>query len=219
MTAPATGNVQTHVGRLAGMDGSTFRAELVAAKAEELDRLGSPAFVDALTGGDRDAASVLGAAAHSERAARETFREWTADEPDPGAREAFAAVADQEADHLRRVRDAFDGTLDSAAAGPMHTYLRGREDTVERVAAGMVARPVVSLRTHSRLVSFFEDRNETARADLFRDLRAETAGVVDDGLAHLDDRCEQADWERARMVGEYVVQVAYDDFADGEAAQ
>ncbi|MFB6124117.1 MAG: rubrerythrin family protein [Haloferacaceae archaeon] len=201
------------------MDGPTFRDALVEAKAEELARLESPDLVDALTDGERDAPSVLRAAAHSERAARETFRAWADDETDTDARDAFVAVAEQEADHFRRVRAAFDGAFDPADAGPMHTYLRGREDTVERVAGGMVARPAVSLRTHARLIAFFEGRDETARAGLFRDLRAETAAVVDDGLTLLDERCTDADWERARMVGEYVVQVAYDDFADALAAQ
>ncbi|MFC6988831.1 rubrerythrin family protein [Haloplanus sp. GCM10025708] len=209
------------------MDGATFRDALVEAKADELARLESPDFVDAVTDGERDAASVLRAAARSEHAARETFRTWADDESDPDVREAFDAVARQEDEHFRRVvergtpdsrcADRAADAFDAEDAGPMHTYLRGREDAVERIAGGMVARPIVSLRTHARLVAFFEGRAATTRADLFRDLRAETAAVVDDGLELLDVRCADEDWERARMVGEYVVQLAYDDFVDALA--
>jgi hypothetical protein len=98
----------------------------------------------------------------------------------------------------------------------MHAYLRGREDTVERVASGMVGRPLVSLRTHTQIIGFFVNEADESSADLFRDLKSETAAVIDDGVDLLDDRCEgDDDWERARMVAEYTIQVAYDDYADG----
>lgn len=213
-SSAATDNVETGSARPTGMDGPAFREALEAANTEELAELGSPALVDALTDGTRDPESVLQAAAHSEHAARETFRAWTDDEADEGARAAFVAVAEQEDDHLRRVLAVTDDTFEPDAPGPMHAYLRGRADTVERIAGGMVARPVVSLRTHSRLVAFFEERGKSTPADLFRDLRQETAANVDDGLTLLEARCAADDWERARLVGAYVVRLAHDDLAD-----
>ena len=197
------------------MDGDTFRESVAESKRTELDRLGSSKLLIALTGARIERSRVLEVAAHSEHAARETFRAWAADEANPAAREAFEAVAEQEDTHLDRVLAALDETVDLADGGPMHAYLRGREDTVERVASGMVGRPLVSVRAHNQLIGFFVNEAEEAGADLFRDLKAETTAVIDDGVALLDELCEdEDDWERAEMVAEYVIQVAYDDYAD-----
>ena len=197
------------------MDGDTFRESVESAKRTELDRLGSSKLLIALTGARIERDRVLEVAAHSEHAARETFRAWAADEPHDGARAAFEAVAAQEDTHLDRVLAALDSDVDLADGGPMHAYLRGREGTIERVASGMVGRPLVSLRAHNQLIGFFVNEADERGADLFRDLKAETAAVIDDGCALLDDLCESDDdWERAQAVAEYTVQVAYDDYAD-----
>jgi len=199
------------------MDGAAFRETVEDEKATQLNRLGSEKLLVGLTDATLETERVLEVAALSEHAARETFRAWAADEGDDDARHAFEAVAEQEDEHLRRVLDALhrEDEPDSTDGGPMHAYLRGREDTVERVAGGMVGRPLVSVRTHTQVISYFVNEQDRARADLFRDLKAETADVIDDGLALLESRCAtDEDWERAEMVAEYVIQVAYDDYAD-----
>jgi hypothetical protein len=197
------------------MDGPEFRDRLESEKATELDRLGSNKLLIALTDADLSRTRVLRAAADSEHAARETFRQWVDTEDDPEASEAFAAVAAQEDSHRDRVLEALEEPYDPADGGVLHSYLRDREDTIERIAAGMIARPLVSLRTHVQVISFFVNEADESTADLFRDLRAETDAVIDDGLALLSARCStEDDWERARMVGEYTIQIAYDEYAD-----
>ncbi|MFB6302458.1 MAG: rubrerythrin family protein [Haloferacaceae archaeon] len=198
------------------MDGQAFRETVEDGMETELDRLGSNKLLVALTDADLTTAAVLRVAAHSEHAARETFRAWAADEDDPLAREAFEDAAEREAEHLERVLDALDDPdFDPADGGPMHAYLREREGAVERVAAGMVGRGLVSVRTHGQVISFFVNEAEERRADLFRDLRAETRASLERGLDLLDALCDdEGDWKRARMVAEYVIQVAYDDYAD-----
>jgi hypothetical protein len=197
------------------MDADGFRETVEAAKRTELDRLGSSKLLIALTGARIERDRVLEVAAHSEHAARETFRAWADDEADDDARAAFEAVAEQEDEHLDRVLAALDADVDLADGGPMHAYLRGRDDTVERVAGGMVGRPLVSVRAHTQIIGFFVNEADERGADLFRDLKTETAAVVDDGCALLDDLCgDDDDWERARSVAEYTIRVAYDDYAD-----
>jgi hypothetical protein len=197
------------------MDGDTFRETVEGSKRTQLDRLGSSKLLIALTDARIERERVLEVAAHSEHAARETFRAWADDEPHEGARAAFETVAEQEDEHLQRVLSALGEEIELADGGPMHAYLRGREETVERVASGMVGRPLVSLRTHTQIVGFFVNEADEASADLFRDLKSETAAVIDDGADLLDDYCDdEDDWERARMVAEYTIQVAYDDYAD-----
>lgn len=201
------------------MDPASFRESVESAKATELNRLGSQKLLLALTDAELDRPTVMRVAADSENAARNTFEAWATDETDPAAREAFAQVADEEADHYDRVLSAMaDDTregYDPADGGTLHSYLRGRDDAVERVAAGLVGRGVVASKTHLQLISFFVNEQDETRANLFRELRAETEDRIDDGLALLADLCEtDEDWERAQAVAEYVVQVAYDDYAD-----
>ncbi|KAB1188471.1 MULTISPECIES: rubrerythrin family protein [Haloferax] len=201
------------------MDSASFREAVETAKRTELDRLGSSKLLLSLTAADLSESAVLRAAAFSEHAARETFRAWAADETVEQAKAAFEETAQQEDEHLRRVLERLDSDLDLPdGPGLMHAYLRGRDDTIERIAAGMVGRGLVSLRTHTQVIGFFINEADRQGADLFRELKSETEDALTTGLILLDELCEDDDeWERARMVAEYVVQVAYDDYADGLA--
>jgi hypothetical protein len=198
------------------MDGETFREEVESAKATELDRLGSEKLLVALTDASLDRESVLAVAADSEYAAAETFRAWADDETEAAARDAFEAVREQERDHYERVVAHLPDHDPPESRGPMHAYLRGLEGAIERVGAGLVGRPLVSTRAHTQVISFFVNEADEGMADLFRDLKAETGEELDRGLEILTVLCEsEEDWERARATAEYVVQVAYDDYADG----
>jgi hypothetical protein len=97
----------------------------------------------------------------------------------------------------------------------MHTYLRGRDDTVQRVAAGLVGRGLVSVRAHTQVISFFINEADERTTDVFRDLKVDTEESLRCGLDLLNDLCEtDDDWERARGAAGYVVKLAYDDYAD-----
>jgi len=206
------------------MDGTEFRAAVEADAETRLRRLGSSQLLVGLTGAELTTEAVLDVAAASEHAARETFRAWAADESDPEVAAAFADVAEREDEHLERVLAAMP---DGAAAefdpgddpGPMHAYLRGRESTVERLAAGTVGRSLVSLRAHTQVISFFVNEADERRADLFRELKAETEAGMERGLGLLEARCADADdeWDTARAAAGYVVRLAYDDYADAMA--
>ncbi|SEO81556.1 hypothetical protein SAMN04487948_105296 [Halogranum amylolyticum] len=198
------------------MDADSFLDSLEQSKATQLSRLGSNNLLVALTDAELETPVVLRVAADSENAARNTFHEWADSERDVDAREAFERVAAQEDDHYDRVvAELDDPEFDPADGGAMHTYLRGRGDTVERLAAGLVGRGLVSVRSHTQIVSFFVNEADETRANLFRDLKRETQEEIDLGLALLDELCEtDDDWDRAQMVAEYVIQLAYDDYAD-----
>jgi hypothetical protein len=200
------------------MDGETFREAVTTAKRTELDRLGSSKLLVALTDADLTAERVLRTAAASEHAARETFRGWAATEADDRARAAFEAAAEQEDEHYDRVRAELD---DYEPPGPsaMHAYLREREATVERVAAGLVGRSLVSVRIHGQVIGFFVNEADERRADLFRDLKADTEATVATGLDLIEHVVDgEDDAETAQAVAEYVIQVAYDEYADSLTA-
>lgn len=197
------------------MDAAGFHDALTDAKRTELDRLGSNKLLVAITDADLSESRVLRAAADSENAAHNTFATWADDESSAEAAVAFVAVADQERRHLERVLDALDESYDPADGGPMHEYLRSRDDTVQRVAAGMVGRSLVVDQTHKQILSYFVNEADERTAGLFRDLRNETEETLEAGLDLLESLCRSNDdWADARAAAEYVVQVAYDDYED-----
>lgn len=197
------------------MDGAEFRETVATAKETELGRLGSEKFLIAITDADLSSSAILEATANSEYAAMQTYGEWAEESEDDRAGDVFADVAAQERDHFERVTEHLPDEFEPVDGGPMHTYLRGREDAIERVAAGLVGRGLVSDQTHVQIVGFYVNEPDEAMASLFRDLRTETARSTQTGLELLEDLCtDEDDWERARMVAEYVIEVAYDDFAD-----
>ena len=209
------------------MDATSFTDAVAAANETELDRLGSQQALVALTDADLDAGTVLRAAAESERTAGETFAGWADTESDAAARETFSRIAERERDHFERVVDELrefesgasseDAAADyepSGEADPMHDYLRGLDDAVER-AAGLVGRSLVGYRTQLQLVNFFVNEADERRAELFRELREETRAGADAGVDLLADRCgSDRDWERAQDTATRTIRVAYEDYAE-----
>ncbi|WP_460919942.1 rubrerythrin family protein [Salinarchaeum chitinilyticum] len=220
------------------MDGESFRERVTEEKGTELDRLGSEKLLLALTEADLTEEAVLEAAAASEHAAQRTFEQWAdaADdersdrEDDEGAgskdhegvdsedakraQAVFADVAAQEAEHYERVAAHLPEEFEPPDGGPLHAHLRQQEDPIAR-AAGLVGRGLVSDRTHLQVISFFVNEGDSERADLFRDLRAETEESLEAGLELLEDLCaDESDWEAAEGVASYTIQLAYDDYAD-----
>lgn len=197
------------------MDADTFREAVESEMRTELERLGSSKLLLALTDADLTDESVYAAAAHSEHAARETFATWADDEADADVAEAFASVADQEREHYDRVAATLPDDFAPVDGGPLHEFLRGLDETVPRIAAGLVGRGLVSVRTHRQVIGYFVNEADTAGADLFRELRAETEESLETGLALLAERCDgDDDWDAARGPAAYVIQIAYDDYAD-----
>ena len=201
------------------MDGETFLARVEEETATELNRLGSQKLLLALTGANLEAEAVLSVAVASERAAAETFEGWADSEGDDRAREVFAAVAAEEREHYERVAEHLDGEPSEAApdaeGGPVHDHLRELDDTIPRVAAGMVGRGLVSARLHAQVIGFYVNKGNVTMPDVFRELRAETEAMRDRGVDLLDELCEtDEDWERAVEAAEAVVRIAYEEYAD-----
>jgi len=200
------------------MDGDTLVETVRENRATELDRLGSEKALVASTAARLDRASVLEAAIDAERRAAATFEAWAADEADDAARAAFERIASQERDHAERVRDLADDADPPSDADPesdaLHAHLRDLDSTAERVAAGLVARPLVSERSLLQVVNFFVNEADERAADTVRDLRSETRELVDDGAALLDTCCADDDWDRAHEAADRTVAVAYAEYED-----
>ncbi|WP_049935239.1 hypothetical protein [Haloplanus natans] len=198
------------------MDGDTLVETVRNRTATELDRLGSEKALVATTEARLDRERVLAATLAAERRAAATFVAWADDEDDADARAAFERVAALERDHADRVAALLDDP-DAVDADPdaLHAHLRDLEGTPERVAAGLVARPLVSSRSLLQVINFFVNEAEESAADTIRGFRSETDALVDDGAALLDDCCADGDdWDRAVDAAVEAITVAYDEYAD-----
>jgi len=199
------------------MDGDTLVETVREQMQTELDRLGSEKALVAATEAQLDRERVLESTLAAERRAAATFDAWADDDVDPDARDAFERVAALERDHADRVVALLDDPTVDHAPDPdaLHAHLRDLDSTPERVAAGLVARPLVSDRSLLQVVNFFVNEADESAADVIRDLRSETAALVDDGAALLDTCCtDDADWERALDAAEATVALAYEEYAE-----
>lgn len=195
------------------MDGNEVVAAVRDATGTELDRLGGEKALVAATDAHLDAQTVLRAAAATEARAHETFQGWADDEPHDAAADAFEAVAATERDHYERVVAELDGDPGSPDVDALHAYLRGLDDTPERVG-GLLGRSLASERSLLQFVSFFVNEGDRARTDLFRDLRSDTDALVDESAALLDEVCgDEGDYDRARAAAVDAVQAAYEEYA------
>ncbi|MDY7082766.1 MAG: ferritin family protein [Halobacteria archaeon] len=198
------------------MDAETLVDEVEESKKTELERLGTSKALVAATDGDLDTETVLEAAVETESEAAETFVEWAEDETDDDARGVFEDVADTERGHRDRLVElASDTDYGDDSTPGLHLHLRDIDDTVERVAAGLVGRTLVTDATLKQTVAYFVGQSATSEADLFRDLRRENRELVEDGKHLLDELCDDdEDWEKAREAAEEVVEIAYDEYAE-----
>lgn len=197
------------------MDAESFLETVRTETATELDRLGSEKALIAETGADLATETVLRTAAAAERRAERTFEAWADDETDETVARAFADVADHERDHYEQI--AADLADDEVPGDPdaLHEHLRDLDGTVERVAAGMVGRPLASARTLLQVVNFFVNEADEEHADRFRAIRQDTEAMPARGTELLADRCETDDeWETAREAAVRAIEVAYAEYVE-----
>lgn len=197
------------------MDSSEFIDRVRGDNETALDRLGSEKALVATTRAALGRETVLETAAEAEARAAATFETWADDEADDEARAAFAEAADRERDHSERVSALGEVDIERPAPDALHEHLRGLDDTVARVGAGLVARPLVASRSLLQVINFFVNEGDNAAAETFRDLRAETDEQVETGAALLDAVCESDDdWERAAVAAGEAIDAAYAEYAD-----
>lgn len=194
------------------MHADEFRDAVTAEARTQLDRIGSSKLLVALTDADLTDAAVLAVAADSEAAAAEVFDAWSADAATDELASTYAETAAAERDHLARVLAELDD-YEPAGRGGVHDHLLEQTHPIDRLAAGYVGRGLLAMRTHTQLVSYFVNEQDRRRAELFRELKADTAEQLATGTTLLGDHCgDDADWERALDAATAVVDVAYEEY-------
>lgn len=206
------------------MDAARLRAALEARVGDALSDLGSEAALVALCDGEPSRQAVLRATLAGERAAADTFARWAAAATDDRAGSTFEATAAQERDHARRVAALLeaggDGPPDGAPSGPLHAYLRGLDDPLARAGAGLVGRPLASLRTYARVRRWAEAADDGPLRECFEGLAEDTEASVTAGADLVDATADGPDaFERVLSAAAYAVEVVHDDYADALAAR
>lgn len=194
------------------MDGTSFVDQVREDNATALDRLGSEKALVATTEAALDTATVLETAAAAEARAAATFEAWADSEENDRARAAFTDAAEREREHYDRICDHGGVEASDPSADALHETLRAFDGAVERVAGGLVARPLVASRTLLQVINFFVNEADTTTAELFRDLRSETDEQVEVGAGVLEEICD--DWDRATAAADETVETAYEEYAE-----
>ena len=196
------------------MDEADFVERVRESNETALQRLGSEKALVATTKASLDRETVLEQAAAAEARAAATFEAWADEESNDTARTAFADAAEQEWEHYDAVCELGALEITDPPADALHRHLRGLDGTVERVAAGLVGRPLVASRSLLQVINFFVNEAETTAADAFRDLRSETDEQVETGSEVLASVCESDDWDRAARAAGDAVDAAYTEYAE-----
>lgn len=199
------------------MDAATVLETVREENGTRLDRLGSERALVAGTHASIERERVLETAIAAEARAAATFEALADDEPNEAVREAFAAAADREREHVERVAalgDAVTGDPDPAPDA-LHEHLRELDGTVPRVGAASIGRPLVASRTLLQVINFFVNDGDEAAAGTFRDLREETDEQASTGATlAVEIATDEAALDRALAAAGRAIDVAYDEYAD-----
>jgi hypothetical protein len=196
------------------MDGAALLDSVRSGMVTELDRLGSEKSLLAATEARLEPDPVLVTAATTLQTARDGLANWADDATNETATETLRSAAEALTDAFERVVAELDGAGDDIAALEAPYLSLDATGNIERVAAGTIGLPLVLDRLFLQAVSFFVNEAENDRADLFRDLRAETDAMLAAGTDALDELCAGDDWGRAESSARAVIDAAYDDYAE-----
>ncbi|WP_254823488.1 transcription antitermination protein [Haloglomus halophilum] len=197
------------------MNGEELVANVRAERETELGRLGSEKAVVAATGAQLETSPVLSAAARLLDGGADTLAAWTDEVEHEAARAAFTDAGGSLADH----RDAILGIDDDASADGDVPYvvdeLRTAERTPERVAAGLVALPLVADRLLLQVINFLVNEGVRSGADTVREARSDLQAMPEDAADLLDDVCDDdGDWVTAQQAATDAIGTAYDEYAE-----
>lgn len=177
-----------------------------------LSRLGSSKSLYADTEGEMDPETVLAAAATAEHHAAETYAAW-AESEDGDVAESFAETASEERNHYQTVAGELDGH-DPGETPAIQSYLRGLEDTVERLG-GFVGRTLAAAQSKTQVTGFFVGNADPRTAELFRSMDDDLDAQLARAGELLEAECESDDdWDRALSAACEAIEAAYGEYTE-----
>lgn len=163
-------------------DATELRSRIVEAAGEAYETFESADVLTRLAGETRRRGPLLATAAGSAYAARETFTMWSFSHGDHRFRRRCAEESDVRQGHFERVGARYEGSITPPTEGDVHEFLRGRETTTARVAAGFVGRSVVAARVYEHAAAHFADVGDSELETLFDGLASDERRTVTRGL-------------------------------------
>jgi uncharacterized ferritin-like protein (DUF455 family) len=151
-----------------------FLAELDAANAAALDRIGCSAAIE--PDASVTVARLLDLALKNEIEATECAAAWIGATREVDVKLALARQACDEAKHFRLIQKRLGelgvdaSGFDPGAPSPMLEYLASLKTTTERVAAGQFTREALAVVRNEEFIRFCESRGDGATAALYRDV-------------------------------------------------
>ena len=196
------------------MDGAELVTDVREVREAELSRLGSERVVVAATDARLETGPVLSAAARPLDGGADTLAGWADGTDDERARTAFADAADD----LAGYRDAILDLDDAASAGGDAPYLvdelRTAATAPERVAAGLVAYPLVVERLLLQVIDVLVDEGDRSHAEVVREARTALRAMPDEAATLLDGVCaDDGDRVTAEKAATDAIGTAYDEYA------
>jgi len=179
----------------------------------ELSRLGSSKSLFADTGGEMESTAVLEAAATAEYHAAVTYDTWAETETGTAAAEAFAATAAEERSHYEDVSAELEAH-EPGPVPPIQSYLRDREETIERLGA-FIGRTLAAEGSKTQITGFFVGNADPQTASLFREMGDDLDAQLARARSCLDEACDDdAAYERAVEAASGALEVAYASYTD-----
>jgi len=198
-----------------GMNGEELVEAVLAERATELDRLGSEKALVAATGAQLESGPVLSAAARLLDGGVDTLAAWADETEAEGAQAVFADAAERLAGHRDALLDLDDDASADGDAPYVVDELRTAGTTPERVAAGLVALPLVAERLLLQVINFLVNEGDRSRADTVREARSDLQAMTDEAAEVLDTVCtDDRDWVTAQTAATDAVGTAYDEYAE-----
>lgn len=159
------------------MGGEVFVQQLKGENETLLVKLDAAPVVNPASGADASIAALLKIALKNEIEAAEIAAQWVPTTSELDAKLALARHAGDEARHYQlladKVRDLgilLDGYDPLSPPSPVLVYLRTLEQTVERVAAALMAREAMAGRRNAQFMKFLEVVGLKEIAQLYRDV-------------------------------------------------
>jgi bacterioferritin (cytochrome b1) len=157
------------------MTGSEFLAQLVGEMEHLFAGLGEHETLEAESGGRLDVVILLELALASELEASELAGLWLATTPELDAKALLAMQCGDEMKHYQLIVDRLaalgrpTADLDPLARGysPLYQYLLTLSSTIERIAAGPLAREAIARVRNEQFIAFCRSVGDTETADLY----------------------------------------------------
>jgi len=154
---------------------------------------------------------LLALLAKSTVEARKTYTMWAFSETHGEASELFARAADRQQKHAELCRYHLPSDPPSGPSNAMFQFVRDRDSTTERLAAGVVARSLVTGRSCRGIRDVYATADREAVTEVLTEIEQDLDEFGARGVDLLERICEtRADLRTARETAAETIRIAHE---------